>query len=102
MQVLLPSKFLRCYIFINGIQSIFKGSASVESLRGGSKYVAEAIAMPIFIGPGMVSYSVIIGEQLDIMSSVLAIAISLILCISIIFLLKILHDNIHAKKRRVN
>ena len=86
---------------LTGIQFIFKGSASIESLRGEFRYVAGAIAMPIFIGPGTVSYSVIIGEQLDKLSSVLAIAITLILCISIIFLLKILHDKIHAKKEEL-
>ncbi len=86
---------------LTGIQFIFKGGASIESLRGESKYVAGAIAMPIFIGPGTVSYSVIIGEQLDKLSSVLAIAITMVLCTSIIFLLKILHDKIHAKKEEL-
>lgn len=38
-------------LLITGIQFVFKGSASIESLRGESKHIVGAIAMPIFIGP---------------------------------------------------
>ncbi len=86
---------------LTGIQFIFKGGASIETLRGESKHVAGAIAMPIFIGPGTISYSVIIGEQLDKFSSVLAIVITITLCVSIIFLLKVLHDKIQPKKEEL-
>ncbi len=86
---------------LTGIQFIFKGGASIETLRGESKYVAGAIAMPIFIGPGTISYSVIIGEQLDKFSSVLAIAITVVLCVSIIFLLKLIHDKIQPTKEEL-
>lgn len=37
---------------ITGLQFVFKGSASIEALRGESKHIAGAIAMPIFIGSG--------------------------------------------------
>ncbi len=86
---------------LTGIQFIFKGGASIETLRGESKHVAGAIAMPIFIGPGTISYSVLIGEQLDKFSSVLAVAITIALCVSIIFLLKVLHDKIQPKKEEL-
>ncbi len=86
---------------ITGIQFIFKGSASIESLRGESKHVAGAIAMPIFIGPGTVSYSVIIGEKLDKVSAVIAIGIAVFLCSFIIIMLKKLHDKIQHKKEEL-
>ncbi|MCW3806146.1 MarC family protein [Plebeiibacterium marinum] len=86
---------------ITGLQFIFKGGASIETLRGESKHVAGAIAMPIFIGPGTISYSVIIGEQLDKISAVVAIAITLILCIFIIYVLKWIHDKIQSTKEEL-
>ena len=86
---------------LTGIQFVFKGSASIESLRGESKHIAGAIAMPIFIGPGTISYSVIIGERLSKTNATLAIALTVIICISIIMLLKKLHDKIHKKKEEL-
>lgn len=86
---------------ITGIQFVFKGSVTIESLRGESKHIAGAIAMPIFIGPGTISYSVIIGEKLDVWMAIAAVAIAVGLCISIIFLLKIVHDKIQARKEEL-
>jgi small neutral amino acid transporter SnatA (MarC family) len=83
---------------ITGIQFVFNGSAAIESLRGESKHIAGAIAMPIFIGPGTISYSVIIGERLNKPNALLAIGLTVIICVSIIMLLKYLHDKIHQKK----
>lgn len=86
---------------LTGIQFIFKGSASIESLRGESKHIAGAIAMPIFIGPGTISYSILIGERLSKTNAILAIAITIIICVSIIMLLKKLHDKIHVKREEL-
>lgn len=86
---------------LTGIHFIFRGSASIEALRGESKHIAGAIAMPIFIGPGTISYSVIIGENLNKISAVLSIAFTIILCVSIILLLKKVHDKIHKKKEEL-
>ncbi len=81
-----------------GIQFVFKGGAAIEGLRGESKHVAGAIAMPIFIGPGTISYSVILGEKLSKTESLISIAITLFLCVSILFILKSVYDKIHQKK----
>lgn len=86
---------------ITGIQFIFKGNASIETLRGESKHVAGAIAMPIFIGPGTISYSVLIGEKLNKSMALMAIACAILLCISIIILLKTVHDRIQTKKEEL-
>jgi len=84
-----------------GIQFIFKGGSAIEVLRGESKYIAGAIAMPIFIGPGTISYSVIIGERLSKLEAILAIGLTVFLCVSIICLLKIIYDKIHSKKEEL-
>jgi len=86
---------------ITGIQFVFKGSVTIEALRGESKHIAGAIAMPIFIGPGTISYSVIIGERLSLPLAILAVAIAVSLCVSIIFVLKIIHDRIQAQKEEL-
>ncbi len=86
---------------LTSIQFVFKGSATIESLRGESKHIAGAIAMPVFIGPGTISYSVIIGERLSKTNALLAIALTVIICISIIMLLKYLHDKIQEKKEEL-
>ncbi|MCU4156119.1 MarC family protein [Carboxylicivirga sp. A043] len=86
---------------LTGIQFVFKGNSSIESLRGESKHVAGAIAMPIFIGPGTISYSVLIGEQLNNYLALAAIGCAVLLCISIIALLKIIHDRIQTKKEEL-
>lgn len=86
---------------LTGLQFVFKGNASIESLRGESKHITGAIAMPIFIGPGTISYSVIIGERHDKLTAIAAIAVTVILCVTIILLLKKLHDRIHTKKEEL-
>jgi len=86
---------------LTSIQFVFKGSATIESLRGESKHIAGAIAMPVFIGPGTISYSVIIGERLSKTNALLSIALTVIICISIILLLKYVHDKIQEKKEEL-
>lgn len=86
---------------LTGIQFVFRGSSSIESLRGESKYVAGAIAMPIFIGPGTISYSVFIGERLSKFNAVLSILIAVGLCVSIILILKNIHDRIQKQKEEL-
>ena len=78
-----------------GIQFIFKGSAAIETLRGESKYIAGAIVMPIFIGPGTLSYCIIIGQKLDKIAALLSIGLTVLICISIIYFLKLIYDRIH-------
>lgn len=86
---------------VTGLQFVFKGNASIESLRGESKHIAGAIAMPIFIGPGTISYSVIIGERHNKPMAIIAIACAIVLCIAIIIVLKLVHDKIQKKKEEL-
>lgn len=86
---------------LTAIQFVFKGSASIESLRGESKHIAGAIAMPIFIGPGTISYCVIIGESHTPFVALTSIAITVILCTTIILLLKYIHDKIQTKQEEL-
>lgn len=75
-----------------GLQFVFRGSAAIEALRGESAHVAGAIAMPILIGPGTISASVIIGQRHDPLIAIGAIGVAVLGSILIILVLKRIHD----------
>ncbi|HKL67726.1 MAG TPA: MarC family protein [Bacteroidales bacterium] len=81
-----------------GVQFVFKGPGAIEILRGESKHIAGAIAMPVLIGPGTISASVVIGKRNDISEACIAIFTAVLICLLTIIVLKVIHDYI--KKRR--
>ena len=85
---------------IIGVQFVFKGSTAIDALRGDNHNVSGAIAMPILIGPGTISASVLIGKKLSIFSAIFAISVTLTFSIVIMIILKIMHDYIHDKKAK--
>jgi len=84
-----------------GVQFVFRGPTAIEILRGESKHIAGAIAMPVLIGPGTISASVVIGKRNDILHSCIAIFIAVLLCIMTIVLLKLIHDVIRKKREEL-
>lgn len=79
------------------VNFVFKGGSAIESLRGESKFVAGAIAMPILIGPGSISYSIIIGESLSPLLASLAIITAITISTVTMIGLKILYNRIQSK-----
>jgi len=75
-----------------GLQFVFRGPKAIEILRGDSKQLAGAIAMPLLIGPGTISASVIAGKKLAPLiactSVFLAVSVSVLIMVS----LKVLYD----------
>lgn len=84
-----------------GIQFVFKGPDAIEILRGESEHLAGAIAMPMLIGPGTISASVLIGKRHDILPACLAILIAVLVSILIMIGLKALHDVVREKNERL-
>ena len=84
-----------------GVQFVFKGPTAIEILRGDSKHIAGAIAMPVLIGPGTISASVVIGKRNTILISCMTIIIAVVLCILTIIILKLIHDQIRSKKEEL-
>lgn len=78
-----------------GIQFVFKGPSALEMLRGESEYIAGSIAMPVLIGPGTISASVVIGKRHEPVSACLVILTSVAICLIFILVLKVLHDSVH-------
>ncbi len=81
-----------------GLQFVFKGPSALEILRGESNHIVGAIAMPVLIGPGTISASVIIGKRLEPVFACLAVLAAVIICLAVILVLKHIHDFIHKTK----
>lgn len=84
-----------------GIQFVFQGPTAIELLRGESKHIAGAIAMPVLIGPGTISASVVIGKENDVFLACAAILIAVIICIFTIIALKLLFDFVKPRKEEL-
>ena len=83
---------------IVGIEFILKGNIAIDDLRGELDKIAGAIAMPVMIGPGTISASVIIGKKLPKLEAILAVITAVFLSIIVIVILKIIHDKVKPRK----
>lgn len=75
-----------------GLQFVFHGPTAIEILRGKSEYLAGAVAMPVLIGPGTISASVVIGKRLDALSACAAVIAAVITFAAATIVLKLVHD----------
>ncbi|MGD9019226.1 MAG: MarC family protein [Desulfuromonadales bacterium] len=100
---LLQAQFASFQIFggiiflLIGMQFVFKGPEAIKSMRGKPEHIAGAIAMPIMIGPGTVSASILAGQQLQPLSAVIAIFLAVGLVVIIMIGLKKLHDIVRTR-----
>ncbi len=81
-----------------GIQFVFNGPNAIEMLRGESEHVAGAIAMPVLIGPGTISASVVVGQNHPPLVACLAVILAVVTCLATIVLLKSLHDRVRPRR----
>ena len=84
-----------------GLQFVFRGPRAIEILRGESKYVAGAIAMPILIGPGTISASVIIGKRHDPAMACVVVALAVGASIAVMMALKAVHDFVRTRRESI-
>lgn len=105
---LLQSRFASFQIFggiiflIIGIRFVFSGTEALKGLRGGKpEHIAGSIALPIMIGPGTVSASIIVGNQLSDPLAVTAIALSLAISVVVMIALKALHDWVKPRNEKL-
>jgi small neutral amino acid transporter SnatA (MarC family) len=75
-----------------GLQFVFKGPGAVAILRGDSAGLAGAIAMPVLIGPGTLSASILAGKRHDPLLACIIVVGAVVTCVLIMILLKALHD----------
>jgi len=84
-----------------GLQFVFRGPAAIEILRGESQHLTGAIAMPILIGPGTISASVIIGQRHEMMPACGVVLAAVLVSILIMIGLKSLHDFVRPKREQL-
>jgi small neutral amino acid transporter SnatA (MarC family) len=84
-----------------GVQFVFRGPSAIEILRGESEHLAGAIAMPVFIGPGTISASVVAGERHEPLVACGAVLAAVIISITIILFLKRAHDTVRERRARL-
>ncbi|MBI1890250.1 MAG: MarC family protein [Burkholderiales bacterium] len=78
-----------------GLRYVFSGANAISDLmRGTPDVIAGSIAMPIMIGPGTVSASVVIGTRLPYYGAVAVIFGTLALTILCLVAIKALHDRL--------
>jgi small neutral amino acid transporter SnatA (MarC family) len=75
-----------------GLQFVFRGPKAIEILQGESAHVAGAVAMPVMIGPGTISASVVIGERHSPIVAMGIVLGTVITSIIVMMALKKLHD----------
>ncbi len=81
-----------------GIQFVFRGPKAIEILRGESEHLAGAIAMPLLIGPGTISASVIVGQQHNVLRSCFIVLLSVAVTVLVMLALKWLHDYVRPRR----
>jgi small neutral amino acid transporter SnatA (MarC family) len=81
-----------------GLQFVFRGPLAIEILRGESDHLAGAIAMPVLIGPGTISASIIIGKRHDPLQACAAVFSAVVVCIMVMVILKAAHDFVRPKR----
>lgn len=81
-----------------GLQFVFRGPTAIEILRGESKHLAGAVAMPVLIGPGTISASVIIGKRHDPLSACSIILTAVIISVALMLVIKAMHDFVRPRK----
>lgn len=75
-----------------GLQFVFRGHGAIELLRGESQLLAGAVAMPVLIGPGTISASVVVGKRHDPLTACAIILVTVAVCLATLVLLKRIHD----------
>jgi multiple antibiotic resistance protein len=75
-----------------GLQFVFRGPTAIEILQGEYGNLAGAVAMPVFIGPGTIGASVVVGKRLDPLMACLSVVTAVAVCVLVLILLKRLHD----------
>jgi len=84
-----------------GLQFVFRGPSAIEALRGESSGLASAIAMPVLIGPGTISASVVIGKRHDALQACATIIAAVFISVIIMLVLKALHDYVRPRSEPV-
>lgn len=88
-------------LLLIGLQFVFRGPTAIEALRGESEHLAGAVAMPVLIGPGTISASVILGNRHEPLGACIVIAVAVAISIAMMLALKAGHDFLRPRNARL-
>ncbi|MFW5871229.1 MAG: MarC family protein [Verrucomicrobiota bacterium] len=81
-----------------GLHFVFRGPTTITMLRGESENLAGAIAVPILVGPGTISASVLIGNRYNPLPACALVSAAVLISALIMIGLKMLHDYVRPKR----
>ena len=84
-----------------GLQFVFRGPQAIKILRGDSEHLMGAIAMPVLIGPGTISASVVIGKRLPPLPACGAITLAMVVSLGLMYCLKVVHDFVRERNEEI-
>jgi multiple antibiotic resistance protein len=86
---------------ITGIRFVFEGNKAVAKLKGDPEHLEGGIVLPIMVGPGTISASIIVGKKLNMGQSSVVIVLSLVVCVVVLLLLQRYLSNLKKKKEKL-
>ncbi len=86
---------------IIGLRFVFGGSDAILDLRGDPAQITGAIVMPIMIGPGSISASIVAGKRLSTLGLVGAVTLAVVASVGVLILLKQAYDYVHPRNERL-
>ncbi len=86
---------------ITGLRFVFEGTTALKKLRGEATHIEGSIVMPIMVGPGTISGSIVVGQSLPLEWAIFVILTSLIFCVAIVILLKQIYNMAHKKSEKL-
>ncbi len=101
--VVLQARFASFQVFggiiflLIGIQFVFSGPGALRQMRGNPQHIAGSIALPIMIGPGTVSASILAGNRLPPLLAGGSIVLAVVTTVITMILLKGLHDYVRPR-----
>lgn len=85
-----------------GLRYVFNGPDALRELRGGKpEHIAGSIAMPVLIGPGTVSASVMLGAQAPVELAALAVVVTVALVVLALIAQKWIFDRVKQRHERL-
>ncbi len=104
---LLQARFASFQVFggiiflLIGIQFVFSGPKALQKMRGAPEHIAGSIALPIMIGPGTVSASILAGTQLSPALAFICIVLTMAIMVITMLFLKKLHDYVRPRNEKL-
>lgn len=88
-------------LLITAIRFVFEGNKAMKQLRGEATYLEGGIVMPIMVGPGTISASIIVGKKTDgLLELTTVIFLALFISVLTVIILKMIIEKANKKNEK--